>query len=112
MPGQLHGPDRHWDAGQIGCQFTINGSNVITGGLILRPAPITVLLFLLQLGQFPLGAATVAAFSLGLAITMVSIGVAGTWELFPCLRPSRSSAIGKAPSLVATGEGVLLRARA
>jgi nickel/cobalt transporter (NicO) family protein len=30
----------------------------------------------LQLGQFTLGAASMAAFSLGLAITMVSIGFA------------------------------------
>jgi nickel/cobalt exporter len=51
----------------------------ITGGLIPCPASITVLLICLQLGQFTLGAATVAAFSLGLAITMVSIGVAAAW---------------------------------
>jgi nickel/cobalt exporter len=38
-----------------------------------------VLLICLQLGQFTLGSATVAAFSLGLAITMVSIGVAAAW---------------------------------
>jgi nickel/cobalt transporter (NicO) family protein len=38
-----------------------------------------VLLICLQLGQFTLGAATVAAFSLGLAITMVAIGVAAAW---------------------------------
>ena len=38
-----------------------------------------MLLICLQLGQFTLGAATVAAFSLGLAITMVSIGVVAAW---------------------------------
>jgi nickel/cobalt exporter len=53
----------------------------ITGGLIPCPASITVLLICLQLGQFTLGAATVAAFSLGLAITMVSIGVAAAWGI-------------------------------
>jgi nickel/cobalt exporter len=51
----------------------------ITGGLIPCPASITVLLICLQLGQYTLGAATVAAFSLGLAITMVSIGAAAAW---------------------------------
>jgi len=51
----------------------------ITGGLIPCPASITVLLVCLQLGRFTLGAATVAAFSLGLAITMVSVGVAAAW---------------------------------
>ena len=40
-----------------------------------------MLLICLQLGQFTLGAATVAAFSLGLAITMVSIGVAAAWGM-------------------------------
>jgi nickel/cobalt transporter (NicO) family protein len=53
----------------------------ITGGLIPCPASITVLLICLQLGQFTLGAATVAAFSLGLAITMVTIGVAAAWSV-------------------------------
>jgi nickel/cobalt transporter (NicO) family protein len=51
----------------------------VTGGLIPCPSSITVLLICLQLGQVTLGAATVAAFSLGLAITMVSIGVMAAW---------------------------------
>jgi nickel/cobalt exporter len=75
-------------AEQIARQLAANGGNVttsqialfgVTGGLIPCPASITVLLICLQLGQFTLGAATVAAFSLGLAITMVSIGVAAAW---------------------------------
>jgi nickel/cobalt transporter (NicO) family protein len=77
-------------AEQIARQLAANGGNVttaqivlfgITGGLIPCPASITVLLICLQLGQFTLGAATVAAFSLGLAITMVSIGVAAAWSI-------------------------------
>jgi nickel/cobalt transporter (NicO) family protein len=51
----------------------------MTGGLIPCPASIAVLLICLQLGQFTLGVATVSAFSLGLAITMVGIGVAAAW---------------------------------
>ncbi|KLK90000.1 nickel transporter [Microvirga vignae] len=75
-------------AEQIARQLAANGGQVttgqialfgITGGLIPCPASITVLLICLQLGQLTLGAATVAAFSLGLAITMVSIGVAAAW---------------------------------
>jgi nickel/cobalt exporter len=71
-------------AEQIARQLAANDGNVttgqialfgITGGLIPCPASITVLLICLQLGQFTLG----AAFSLGLAITMVSIGVAAAW---------------------------------
>ena len=85
-----HDEDAHEreHAEQIARQLAANGGNVttgqialfgITGGLIPCPASITVLLICLQLGQFTLGAATVAAFSLGLAVTMVSIGVAAAW---------------------------------
>jgi nickel/cobalt exporter len=85
-----HDQDAHEreHAEQIARQLAANGGNVttgqialfgITGGLIPCPASITVLLICLQLGQFTLGAATVAAFSLGLAMTMVSIGVAAAW---------------------------------
>jgi nickel/cobalt exporter len=85
-----HDEDAHEreHAEQIARQLATNGGQVttgqialfgITGGLIPCPASITVLLICLQLGQFTLGAATVAAFSLGLAITMVSIGVAAAW---------------------------------
>jgi nickel/cobalt exporter len=48
----------------------------LTGGLIPCPASITVLLLCLQLKQFTLGAALVLCFSIGLAITMVSVGAA------------------------------------
>ena len=47
----------------------------LTGGLIPCPASITVLLVCLQLKQMALGAALVLCFSLGLAVTMVSVGV-------------------------------------
>jgi nickel/cobalt transporter (NicO) family protein len=50
-----------------------------TGGLLPCPAAIAVLLVSLHLKQFVLGAAMVMAFSLGLAITLVSIGVAAAW---------------------------------
>jgi ABC-type nickel/cobalt efflux system permease component RcnA len=48
----------------------------LTGGLIPCPASITVLLLCLQLGKFSLGAALVLCFSIGLALTMVLVGVA------------------------------------
>jgi len=47
----------------------------LTGGLIPCPAAITVLLLCLQLKQLLLGIALVAFFSIGLAITLVSVGV-------------------------------------
>ncbi|WP_159731066.1 nickel/cobalt efflux transporter [Methylosinus sp. Ce-a6] len=48
----------------------------LTGGLIPCPASITVLLLCLQLGELTLGAALVLCFSIGLALTMVAVGVA------------------------------------
>jgi len=50
-----------------------------TGGLLPCPAAIAVLLICLQLKAVTLGIAMVAAFSLGLAITLVSIGVIAAW---------------------------------
>ncbi len=47
----------------------------LTGGLVPCPASITVLLLCLQLKQIAMGAALVLGFSLGLAATMVSVGI-------------------------------------
>ncbi|MDQ0463758.1 ABC-type nickel/cobalt efflux system permease component RcnA [Caulobacter ginsengisoli] len=47
----------------------------LTGGLIPCPASITVLLLCLQLKQVALGALLVLCFSVGLAATMVAVGV-------------------------------------
>jgi len=46
----------------------------LTGGLIPCPAAITVLLLCLQLKAFTLGFALVLSFSIGLAITLVTVG--------------------------------------
>jgi nickel/cobalt exporter len=48
----------------------------LTGGLVPCPASITVLLVCLQLKQFTLGAVLVLCFSIGLALTMVTVGAA------------------------------------
>lgn len=48
----------------------------LTGGLIPCPAAVTVLLLCLQLKQITLGFALVLCFSIGLAITLVSVGAA------------------------------------
>ncbi|NIF22211.1 nickel/cobalt efflux protein RcnA [Candidatus Pantoea multigeneris] len=47
----------------------------LTGGLIPCPAAITVLLLCIQVKQFSLGAALVICFSVGLALTLVTVGV-------------------------------------
>lgn len=46
----------------------------LTGGLIPCPAAITVLLLCIQLKEITLGAALVLCFSIGLAITLVTVG--------------------------------------
>ena len=48
----------------------------LTGGLIPCPASITVLLLCLQVGKIGLGALLVLCFSIGLAATLVLVGVA------------------------------------
>lgn len=50
-----------------------------TGGLMPCPSAIAVLLVCLQLKAFALGVAMVAAFSVGLAATLVAIGVGAAW---------------------------------
>jgi nickel/cobalt transporter (NicO) family protein len=47
----------------------------LTGGLIPCPASVTVLLLCLQIGKIALGAVLVLSFSVGLALTMVAVGV-------------------------------------
>ncbi|MGJ4931893.1 nickel/cobalt efflux transporter [Bradyrhizobium sp. HKCCYLS2038] len=53
----------------------------LTGGLIPCPAAITVLLLCIQLKQISLGFVLVLCFGIGLAITMVSAGVAAALSL-------------------------------
>jgi nickel/cobalt exporter len=53
----------------------------LTGGLMPCPAAFTVLLVCLQVKQFSLGFALVGAFSFGLAITMVTVGVTAAWSV-------------------------------
>ncbi len=50
-----------------------------TGGFLPCPSAIAVLLVCLQLKQFGLGIAMVAAFSVGLAATLVAVGIAAAW---------------------------------
>ncbi len=48
----------------------------VTGGLIPCPAAITILLLCLQLKEIALGATLVMSFSVGLALTLVTVGTA------------------------------------
>src|SRR6266581_4108673 len=53
----------------------------LTGGLLPCPAAFTVLLVCMQVKQFTLGFALVAAFSFGLALTMVAVGAVAAWSV-------------------------------
>jgi nickel/cobalt exporter len=50
-----------------------------TGGLMPWPAAIAVLLICVQLKAFALGIAIVAAFSLGIGLTLIAIGLTVVW---------------------------------
>jgi len=93
--GHTHGPDDEEDdaharmhAEQIRTRFTgrhvTTGQIVmfgLTGGLMPCPAAFSILLICLQLKKFTLGFALVGAFSLGLALTLVTVGVVAAWSL-------------------------------
>jgi nickel/cobalt transporter (NicO) family protein len=53
----------------------------LTGGLIPCPAAITVLLLCLQLKEITIGAVLVLCFSIGLALTLVVVGVAAALSI-------------------------------
>jgi nickel/cobalt transporter (NicO) family protein len=88
-----HGPDDGEDAHEaahrheIESKFTgrkhvTNGEIAwfgFTGGFLPCPSAIAVLLVCLQLKQVGLGIAMVAAFSIGLAATLVAVGLAAAW---------------------------------
>ncbi len=53
----------------------------LTGGLLPCPAAFSILLICLQVKQFTLGFAMVAAFSFGLALTLVATGTLAAWSV-------------------------------
>ncbi len=53
----------------------------LTGGLMPCPAALSILLICLQLKEFTLGFSLVAAFSFGLALTLVTVGVVAAWGI-------------------------------
>jgi nickel/cobalt exporter len=90
----------------------------LTGGLIPCPASITVLLLCLQLKQLALGAVLVACFSIGLAATMVTVGVgaaigmrhaqrrwSGAFSTFAQRAPYASGGLILIVGLVLAGQG-------
>lgn len=53
----------------------------LTGGLMPCPAALSILLICLQLKEFTLGFSLVGAFSFGLALTLVTVGVVAAWGI-------------------------------
>ena len=85
-----HDDDAHVraHAREIETRFAGGGATVpqtigfgLVGGLIPCPAAITVLLLCLGIGQFWLGVGMVASFSVGLAVTLVAVGMAAVLGL-------------------------------
>ena len=83
LPDGYHDPHELAHANHIRHQFADRNVTTwqivmfgLTGGLIPCPAAITVLLLCLQLKEITLGFALVLCFSIGLAITLVAVGVA------------------------------------
>ncbi|MEM6609426.1 MAG: nickel/cobalt efflux transporter [Pseudomonadota bacterium] len=66
-------------SGKVGTWQTILFG--LSGGLIPCPAAITVFILCLHLGQFALGITLVSAFSIGLALTLVGIGMVAAFGL-------------------------------
>jgi len=91
----------------------------VTGGLMPCPSAIAVLLVSIQLKAFTLGAAMVAAFSLGLACTLMAVGAIAAWgvthmhrhmehssPLFKLI-PSLSSALMIVLGIIMTLRGIM-----
>ena len=77
-----------------------------TGGLLPCPAAIAVLLACLQLKAFTLGIAMVAAFSIGLAATLIAVGVAAAWGIRQA--PARWGRFGRWPERLPLVSGILV----
>jgi len=83
-----HAHDHHHDHGHSHEPPAVRGDATtgqiiwfgFTGGLLPCPAAIAVLLVCIQLKAFALGIAMVAAFSVGLALTLIAIGMAVVWS--------------------------------
>ena len=70
------------------------------GGMIPCPASITVMLLALSIGQAALGVVAVLCFSLGLAVTLVGIGMVVVAGISQIAKTGRFSAIAKKAPLV------------
>ena len=90
-----------------------------TGGLLPCPSAIAVLLVALKMKAFALGTAMVAAFSVGLAATLISVGLVAAWgtkqlsgwsgfDRWTSILPRVSVGIVLALGLAVTVHGILL----
>ena len=116
-----HGNDPHAMAHARQVQRRFAGQNVTTrqimlfglsSGLMPCPAALTLLLVCLRLKKIMLGVGLVTAFSLGLAVTLVTLGVGAALGMRHAARlPGFSRALGVAPyvsSALVIGVGVFM----
>jgi nickel/cobalt transporter (NicO) family protein len=81
----------------------------LTGGLMPCPAAFTVLLLCLNTGAAVLGFSLVLGFSIGLALTMITVGMAAAWGAKQALQRFRflSVWVGRAPYFSSLILGIL-----
>ena len=85
----------------------------LSGGLLPCPAAFSILLLCLQLKEFTVGFALVLCFSIGLAITLVTVGATAAWSIQHASRrmkgfPTGPGALPYLSSTVLTLLGVYL----
>lgn len=80
----------------------------LTGGLLPCPSALAVLLVCMQLKAFTLGFAMVVGFSLGLAITLIAVGLVAAWSVQKAQKSSNSRFMALAAKLPYASAGLVM----
>lgn len=80
----------------------------LTGGLLPCPSALAVLLVCMQLKAFTLGFAMVVGFSLGLAATLIAVGLVAAWSVQKAQKSSNSRFMALAAKLPYASAGLVM----
>lgn len=80
----------------------------LTGGLLPCPSALAVLLVCMQLKAFTLGFAMVVGFSLGLAVTLIAVGLVAAWSVQKAQKSSNSRFLALAAKLPYASAGLVM----
>lgn len=80
----------------------------LTGGLLPCPSALAVLLVCMQLKAFTLGFAMVIGFSLGLAITLIAVGLIAAWSVQKAQQSSNGRFMALAAKLPYASAGLVM----